>query len=125
MSLALCLSLILNLSAIAASAPEPDPAFEVLVDSDVYSPEAFRIEGARSQAMEPVRANPFAPPAKEDREEAFAKVEGLEKEISAMDALDRDLLYIRAKNYEPAKLRKIYPKIPEEKLSALQKVLKP
>jgi hypothetical protein len=99
---------------------EKDPAFEVSVNPGVYSPDAFREKGFSTQELGPEPVNSFAPPAGETRDEIFAKVTGLEAEIAEMDALDRDLLFIRAKNYAPEKLRGIYPKISAEKLTALQ-----
>lgn len=109
----------------AAPAAEKDPAFEIAVDSAVYPPEAFRAHGFRAEAMPPEAESPFAPPAAEKRDAAFAKVEGLEEEIAEMDALDRDLLFIRARNYAPEKLRGLYPKVAAAKLTALQKALRP
>jgi len=122
----LALKLMLTLSALAGPAPtgDLDPNFQVAVDANLYSAEAFRKRGFTTEAIEPAGQSPFAPPMMEVREEAFAKVEGLEAEIASFDTMDRDLLFIRARNYAPAKLRGIYPKIPASTLQQLQHVLR-
>jgi hypothetical protein len=101
-----------------------EPQLEILVDGSVYAPEEFQVPGAKVEAMPTYRPSREAIPDKEVREEAFAKVEGLAKEIARFDELSRDLLYVRARNRSLKELRKAYPAIPAPVLSRLHKQLR-
>lgn len=48
---------------------------------------------------------------------------GMEKEVAPMDAMDRDLLWMRAGKGDLGELRKRYPRISSEKLKALVKLV--
>lgn len=94
--------------------------FQTTVDPKVYSPKEFQKKsGHKTQAI-PEPGTPLLP-IKESRDQVFAKITGLDKEISAFDELAKDLLYARAKTRGINELAKIYPKIPAELLTRLQK----
>ncbi len=94
--------------------------FQTSVDPKVYSPKEFQKKsGHKTQAI-PEPGTPLMP-IKERRDQVFTKVTGLDKEISAFDELAKDLLYARAKTRGINELAKIYPKIPAELLTRLQK----
>jgi hypothetical protein len=99
-----------------------EEGFELQVNPGVYRPGEFK-KGQKKKVV-PMPEQKSLIPGKEKREAAFAKVEGLEKEISDFDHLSRDLLYVRAKTLKPEEVRKFYPQIPAALLSRLADVLK-
>ncbi|MGZ3703735.1 MAG: hypothetical protein ACXWSD_18390, partial [Bdellovibrionota bacterium] len=58
---------------------------------------------------------------KRDREFTFSQVPGLDKYVSPLDELDRDVLFVRAKTRPLAELKKRYPNIPSALLARLKK----
>jgi hypothetical protein len=68
--------------------------------------------------------SPYDAPAPEARDQIFAKISGLEAVVARMDALDKDLLFIRAKNYTADKLRAAYPKVDPRVLAELADALR-
>lgn len=115
--------LLLLLLAPAARAEEDTP-FELSVDPGTYSLGPFRQKGINAQAMERKKKSPGAIPDRATREAAFKKVKGLAKEITTLDELDRDRLYVLARSRKSDELRRAFPKIPPKLLSSLQKQLR-
>ncbi len=58
-------------------------------------------------------------PPYELREYLFIKVK-LSEHIQDWDELDKDRLFLRAKEYQVERMQKLYPKIPEDKLKKLK-----
>ncbi|RZA09799.1 MAG: hypothetical protein EOP11_00555 [Proteobacteria bacterium] len=108
-----------------ASASEPmDPAFEVSVNPDVYPVAAFEKHGFKTDALEKNPASSYDAPAPEARDQIFARISGLEAVVAPMDMLDKDLLFIRARNYSNEKLRVAYPKVDPRILTELAEALR-
>lgn len=99
--------------------------FTVAVDPNSYPPKKFRKNKhtlVQPMAKEP--AHPDALPDAAKRERVFSRVPGLAKFSEKLDQLDRDLLYMRARNNESAELKEKYPEIPQETLDQLQREAK-
>jgi hypothetical protein len=113
------LATLLLLATLARADDAPD--FQVEVDPKVYPSAEFESKGVKAGNIPPRVKRPDALPDKKDREAVFARVEGLDKDVAGMDALDRDLLFVRAKTMPLPDLRKLYPKIGEKRLARLKK----
>ncbi len=96
------------------------PDFQVEVDPNVYPSAEFEAKGVKSANLPPREKRPDALPDKKDREAVFARVPGLAADVKAMDELDRDLLFVRAKTLAQPELAKKYPQITAKKLSRLR-----
>jgi len=119
----LCVTLFIPAQAFSSTS-DSDPEFELSLDEDVYPLKEFQSgKGIKVNAM-PRKSAKTAIPDKETREDAFAKVPGLEKEIEKFDQLSRDKLYVHARTKTLKKLQKTYPLIPASTLRQLQKELK-
>ena len=103
-----------------AMAAGETPDFQVEVDPKVYPPGEFKAKGVKSSPIPERRKRADALPEKRQREAVFARVPGLESEVSGMDELDRDLLFVRAKSYPLKELERIYPKMDPVKLRRLK-----
>ena len=92
-------------------------------DVDIYpmdsgwSPKAFGETNYNIHS--PSEADGREMPAPKEREKLFAEV-GLTPLIAEFDSLDRDLLYLRAKDRPLNELRELYPTLPPEPLVRLQ-----
>lgn len=62
-------------------------------------------------------------PPVEVRDAAIAHA-GLTDDVKAWDELDKDILYLRARNFDCDRLKRSYPKLAPGKLSALQSEIK-
>lgn len=114
------LFLLLLFIAIPAFADEI-PKGTVELDTKVYKPKAFRKhKNITVKPMTKMVPHPDAIPRKEHREAVFARVPGLADYIQKLDELDRDLLYMRARNNTAAELQEKHPSIPAELLRKLQ-----
>ncbi|MGZ3695600.1 MAG: hypothetical protein ACXWQO_15930 [Bdellovibrionota bacterium] len=97
------------------------PKGTVEVNPKVYSPKKFKKrKNITVQPMEKRVAHPDALPDKEHREAVFARVPGLAEHIEKLDELDRDMLYMRARNNTAAELKEKHPEIPAAILQKLQ-----
>jgi hypothetical protein len=94
--------------------------FQVMVDPSVYPVKAFEKEGVKASAR-PGHTKSGSIPDREQREAAFASVKNLD--VSGLDELDRDRLYVLAKTRSFADLRKSFPKFPAQILKNLQRKL--
>lgn len=97
-----------------------DPEFEVMVDTNNYSAKDFQGQGVKATAM-PQKPARGAIPEKAKRDNDFASVKGLD--VSKLDDLDRDRLYVLARTVDFTQLRKSFPEIPEKPLRALHRKL--
>jgi len=100
--------------------PAQQPTFTIAVDPQLSSPQAFEGLGT---AVVPLRKTEGVAPRKDERDRLFATIRGLNKIISPWDALDKDLLYIRAQHRGLDQLSATYPQVPKSILAALQKAL--
>ncbi len=127
MKLLLAMVILLAISSVShgeTAAPAATPGgtdFQVEVDPKVYPPTAFKNKNVKVGEVPRRITRPDSLPSKQDREKAFALVPGLEIEVTKMDELDRDILYVRAKTKPLKELRNFYPQIAEKKLKLLQK----
>jgi hypothetical protein len=105
---------------IGAPASAEEPEFEVMVNTDAYPVKAFEGKGikARTLPQKPARG---AIPEKAKRDSNFAAIKELD--VSNLDELDRDRLYVLARTVDFAQLRKSFPEIPEKPLRALHRKL--
>lgn len=110
--------MLLMLITLPAFAGEPE--FEVMVDTNNYSPKAFEGKGVKATAM-PQKPARGALPEKAKRDSEFASIDGLE--LNGLDELDRDRLYVLARTVDFTQLRKSFPEIPEKALRALHRKL--
>jgi hypothetical protein len=114
------LFLLLLFIAIPAIAEEI-PKGTVEVNPQVYKPKAFRKhKNITVKPLPKMVPHPDAIPRKEHREAVFARIPGLESHIAKLDELDRDLLYMGARNYTAAELQEKHSSIPAEILQKLQ-----
>lgn len=121
MRILLLMLLIASLPAWADEVPEG----VVEVNPKVYSPKKFkRSKRIQVKPMDKTMPHPDAIPTKEKREEVFARVPGLAEHTEKMDQLDRDLLYMRARNDTAAELQAKHPGIPANILTKLQEEAK-
>jgi len=93
------------------------------VETRGYPPSAFSAKDVSSRAIPARTPRPEALPSKAARDTAFAEVPGLGESVLAMDQLDRDLLYVRARNIPLKELTKTYPAIPAQQLRQLRQNL--
>lgn len=107
--------LILNLfvMADALSEEKSSPYKVIILDSSI---EASKLKPHKIEKK--FKANDF--PSIERRNSDFKKA-SLEQEVSAMDELDRDVLWFDAKNLTIDNIHKKYSKIPKEKIEVLMK----
>jgi hypothetical protein len=108
------------LLALTPAAFGEEPEFEVMVDTNNYSPKEFAGKGVKASAM-PQKPARGAIPEKPKRDADFASVKGLD--LSKLDELDRDRLYVLARTVDFTQLRKSFPEIPEKPLRALHRKL--
>jgi hypothetical protein len=104
-----------------ATHAEEIPAGTVEVNSKVYKPENFRKH--KNITVKPLAKplpHPDALPRKAHREEVFARVAGLAPYVEKWDELDRDLLYMRARNNTLAEMQEKTPNIPASILQQLK-----
>lgn len=105
---------------IASTALAEETEFEVMVNSDAYAPKAFEGKGIKATAM-PKKPSRGALPDKSKRDSEFAAIKELD--VTNLDELDRDRLYVLARTVEFTQLRKSFPEIPEKPLRALHRKL--
>jgi hypothetical protein len=98
--------------------------FNLQVNPKTYPLKKFRKKNTSVKRMTAERAHPDALPSKERREKVFSRVPNLATHIEKLDQLDRDMLYMRARNDSPGELKNKYPDIPEETLLRLKKEAK-
>jgi hypothetical protein len=92
-----------------------ETGYEFTVDPDVYPPEAFADQGqVKAVSQRPARS---AIPNRQEREAVFAEVPGLD--LSDLDDLDRDRLYVLARTRSLPELRRSFPQLPEAPLGGL------
>lgn len=95
------------------------------VNPKVYPPKAFR---KQSQVKVKERAervpHPDSLPEPEQRDALFARVPGLADYTAKLDALDQDMLYMRASRDTIVELKAKHPDIPEIILQRLQREAK-
>ena len=106
-----------------AGAEESATDYQVEVDPAVYPKKAFERKDVTASSIPARVKRPDALPGKKEREEAFAAVPGLDKDVANMDEMDRDILFVRARTKQLKELRKSYPGIEEKKLSQLRNLL--
>jgi hypothetical protein len=127
-------TILFSLFAFLAFADRPAHAQSLSLDSDedgdkpvtvmielgaTYSGAAGFPSGTGVITKERTRVPGSTLPDREKREAVFTRVPGLQKNLEGMDELDRDLLYVRSQQSEPADLAKRYPKIPADTLKRL------
>lgn len=99
-----------------------EQGFELQVNPQTYGEKSFS-EGLPKKVKALPNPQTTVIPNKEEREEIFAKVPGLEKEIATFDHLSRDTLFVRAKMMNGKELQKFYPKISQNLLENLHRIL--
>ena len=99
-----------------------ESGFELQVNPQTYSEKNFA-GGLPKKVTALPSPQTTVIPNKEEREEIFAKVPGLDKEIASFDHLSRDTLFVRAKTMNGKELQKFYPKISQGLLESLHKLL--
>ena len=115
------LQLALLLAPAFASASDGAPDYQVEVNPNVYSPSDFADKNVKTGTIPPREKRRDALPDKKDRESVFARVPGLAGDLAGLDELDRDVLFVRAKNRPLTDLKKLYPKISAQRLALLKK----
>ena len=106
----------------AAKAPAPkEPAITFTVPApcaDVWQKVYTDVDTSWTVTVLPASKDDEKLPAPEVLDAFIARVPGLDAAVAKLDALDRDLFFVRLQTKPLAELRKIYPKLRADLLEA-------
>lgn len=99
---------------------------KVIIQSVDQGTKLDSLDPKKYEAREGLPDEPESPPYMESTADVDEKLRAadLGKEISQMDRMDRDLLFLKAGSFDARKLEAAYPKIAPEKLKKLISVIK-
>ncbi|MCO5144479.1 MAG: hypothetical protein M9962_15480 [Oligoflexia bacterium] len=97
--------------------------WQIEIDPKVYAPTEFEKKGLKTQNLAKKSHKPELP-RKEERDQFFQQVNGLDAHINKLDEVDKDIFYMNAKRKSIDELKKIYPNIPSELFLKFKKIVK-
>lgn len=107
----------------AVAYADEKPSFHIQQMDEDFDVEPMKGPGIEVKTLKQLRAEKPKPeeglPPPRERDSIFSKA-GLKAAVEPMDALDRDTLYLRARELPHAKLQERYPKIDSASLKKLQ-----
>ena len=107
----------------ATTSNNQQPVYQIQQMDPKVPVEKLAGPGIKIHKASELKKKGWALPTVQDRETAFSQA-GLKELIASWDQLDRDMLYLRARDQDTPTLIAQYPKLPSGKLQALHDYLK-
>jgi hypothetical protein len=107
----------------SVQADEDAPPFHVQQVDPSFDSQKMAGPGVKVHGAEEFKESDWKIPEKKDRDAIFLRV-GLKAEVGAWDEMDKDVLFLTARDSNTKKLLKSYPKLPKEKLLELARLTK-
>jgi hypothetical protein len=120
-----CFSMIARVRAQAPQAPEnaSTPTFQVQQIDPNFDVQKMAGPGVKIHTREELRGKNTKLPTTEFRDSCFSKA-GLQASVRHWDQLDKDHLFVSARDATPERLSELYPKLSKDKLLALSRLVK-